>query len=104
MKTATKTNEIITVVDQELLTAIEERQKYKNLIDEAENIVKELDAKIKEAVENSGSNVIICGEHKVTLSKVTQERVSAKDVKPILSEELFERIVNRSITTRLTVR
>ena len=97
-------NEIVTITDVELLKAIEDRQAYKNMIDEAERIVKELDAKIKKAIEDSGSNTIICGEHKAILSKYTQERVSAKDVKGILSAELFEQIVSRSISTRLTVK
>ena len=100
----TKTEEIITITDADLLNAIEERQKYKQIIEEAEAIVKEFDAKIREAIENSGSNVVFCGEHKVSLSKFTRETVSAKDVRKFVSDELFEQLVTRTIATRLTVK
>ena len=105
--TKTKTNvmeDIVTINNPELLTVIEERQKYKQIIEEAEAIVKEFDAKIKKAIENSGSNIVFCGEHKVSLSKFTKETVSAKEVKKFVSDELFEQLVTRTITTRLTVK
>lgn len=103
--TKTKISEdIITITDPELLKAVEEYQSYKNLIDEATKAVKELGAKITEAVENSGSNVINVGCHKVSLSKYTRESVSAKDVKSILSAEVFEQLVSRTMTTRLTLK
>ena len=106
MATTTKTTktDIVTVTDTELLRIIEERQSYKHMIEEAEALVKEFDAKIKEAIEASGSNTILCGEHKVSLSKYTRETVSAKDVKKFVSDELFEQLVTRTIATRLTVK
>lgn len=103
-KTKTTTNEIITVNDEELLKVIEQRQEYKNIIDEAKKIIEELDAKIKEAIQASGSNEIIVGCHKATLSTFVRESVSASDVKSIVSQELFEKIANRTMQTRLTVK
>lgn len=103
-KKNTETKEIVTVNDAELLAIIEQRQEYKNMIDEAKRIVEELDAKIKEAIENSGSNEIIVGCHKATLSKYVKESVSTSDVKSIVSQELFDKIAKRTMTTRLTVK
>jgi hypothetical protein len=97
-------NQVITITDTELLKVVEEYQSYKNLIDEATAIVKELGAKITEAVENSGTNTINVGCHKVSLSKYTRESVSAKDVKALVSTEVFEKLVCRTLTTRLTVK
>lgn len=107
MATATKTKtneEIKTITDEKLLKAIEEYQSYKNLIDEAKEQVEALKAIITEAIEASGTNKVIVGEHKLTLSKFTSEKVSASEVKKLISSELFETIVSRSITTRLIVK
>ncbi len=100
----TKTKEIITITSDELLSIIEERQSYKNMIDEIKKILEELDAKIKQAIEDSGSSTIIVGEHKASLAKFTRESVSAEDVKKYVSEEVFESIVHRNLVTRLTVK
>jgi len=67
-------------------------------------MVKELGAKITDAVEKSGTNTINVGCHKVSLSKYTRESVSAKDVKALVSAEVFEKLVSRTMTTRLTVK
>lgn len=100
----TKTKEIITITSDELLSIIEERQSYKNMIDEIKKILEELDAKIKKAIEDSGSSTIIVGEHKASLSKFVRESVSAEDVKKYVSDEVFESIVKRNLVTRLTVK
>lgn len=107
MKATTKISEkeeIVTITDEKLLRIIEDRQSYKNLIDEAEKLIKEFDKAITEAVEKSGSNTIMVGCHKVTMSKYTRETVSAKDVKKLVSDEVFEQLVNRKLSTRLTVK
>ena len=107
MKATTKISEkeeIVTITDEKLLCIIEDRQSYKNLIDEAEKLIKEFDKAITEAVEKSGSNTIMVGCHKVTMSKYTRETVSAKDVKKLVSDEVFEQLVNRKLSTRLTVK
>lgn len=104
MKTAEKVSEIVTVKNSELLRIIEDRQSYKNMVDELQSIIKQMDSAILQAVEDSGSNTILVGEHKVTVSKYTRESVSAKDVKKFVSEEVFEQLVSRTMSTRLTVK
>ena len=99
----TKTN-VITTTDENLLKMVEEYQSYKNLIDEATRIVKELGSRITMEVEESGSNTLNVGCHKITLSKYTKESVSAKDVKALVSTEVFEKLVTRTMITRLTVK
>ena len=99
----TKTN-VITTTDENLLKMVEEYQSYKNLIDEATRIVKELGSRITMEVEDSGSNTLNVGCHKITLSKYTKESVSAKDVKALVSTEVFEKLVTRTMITRLTVK
>lgn len=101
--TETKTN-VITTIDGNLLKMVEEYQSYKNLIDEATCIVKELGSRIMAEVEESGTNTLNVGCHKITLSKYTKESVSAKDVKALVSTEVFEKLVTRTTITRLTVK
>ena len=101
--TETKTN-VITTTDENLLKMVEEYQSYKNLIDEATRIVKELGSRIMTEVEESGTNTLNVGCHKITLSKYTKESVSTKDVKALVSTEVFEKLVTRTTITRLTVK
>lgn len=104
MATKTKvTTEIKTVTDEKLHDAIRQKLEYKRIKEEAEAIIKQLDAEIKAAVEDSGENQIICGEYKVTLSKYVRETVSASKVKKFVSDEVFEQVVSRTMTTKLTV-
>jgi hypothetical protein len=103
--TSTKTEkQIITITDENIIKLIEERQSYRNLLDEIRTTLEEMDKRIIIAVEESGSHSIVAGTHKVTLSKYTKESVSAKDVKSIVSDEVFEHIVNRNTVTRLIVK
>lgn len=103
--TSTKTEkQIITITDENIIKLIEERQSYRNLLDEVKNAIEEMDRRIILAVEESGFHSVVAGSHKVTLSKYTKESVSAKDVKSIISDEVFEHIVNRSTVTRLIVK
>jgi hypothetical protein len=74
------------------------------MIEEAEAILKGLDQQIKDYIEETGEVTFICGEHKVSYSKYTRESISAKDVKKYISDEVFNQIVSRTVSTRLTVK
>lgn len=96
--------EITVIQDEELRKIIKERLEYKRIKEEAEQIIKSLDEKIKAALESAGDTTIICGEHKVSLSKFIRETVSAKEVKKFVSDEVFEQVVSRTETERLTIK
>lgn len=104
MATKTKATEIPVIVNEDLRKALDDKIMYKRMIEEIEAIVKGLDEQIKTAIEESGETTIICGDHKASLSTYVRESVSAKDVKKYVSEEVYEEIVSRTMTTRLTVK
>ena len=99
-----KIKTIIDINDEDLLTLIEQRQEWKALLEEGEQIIKAIEARIRTAVEESGASALVVGEHKVSLTKYTRETVSKDAVKKAVSPEVYESLVTRTTATRLTIK
>ena len=104
---ATKTTEkkkVTIVNDAELAAKLVYRHEMKALIEEAEASIREIDDAVKAFMETLDEPSALIGDYKVTLSKFVKESVSAKELRELVPEEIFEKVVSRTLVTRLTVK
>lgn len=101
----TEKKQVKIVNDQkELAKMLAYRHEMKALIEEAEASVKEIDEAIKAFMTTLEEPSALIGDYKVTLSTFVKESVQAKALRELVSEEIFEQVVTRTLVTRLTVK
>lgn len=103
-KKAKQEQVLVNVVDEMILRAVRQRQEWKMLIEQAEAELARQEEIIKQFMADSGHTAIAVGDHKVTVSTFVRETVSKDAVKEAVSAELFEKLVKRTPTTRLTIK
>ena len=98
-----KKNEVIKdIQNAELEEAIKEMKEYQTIMEQAEQKVKEIKAKVRNFMEENGETYVAIGQYKCKISEVTTTKFDKKYIQE-KAPELFKEASYAETGTRFTI-
>ena len=103
MATKTRMIELVDMHNAEIENKIEEIKKYKNIIAQAKEIIEKLEEAVKDDMSKHGVTSALYGEHKVTITEVSQTKFDKKLIEE-LAPDLYAQATSMTKYTKFTIK